>query len=237
MITESTGIDRLAETGVALSEANQSLTSCRSILSICRPPKYGRSWFLQIVPVNRERPGLPDPLETPERNLGDRLEQRVLRLDRQALAAPDRGEHLDRAQARLADGHRPGTAEDLPNAFSPILAVDEKTLLARGQHPDAEALELAVTNVADGLAGLEHLHARLGERPLGHEFLSTYVQRPRNRGMRKQSSEQDPLEQVSAIPMGPSCGAFAHGTDEAAGSELPFLPGWSPLPPPPAPLH
>ncbi len=45
MIVDSTGIDRLAEAGVALSEANRFRTSCQSMPAIWRPAKYGRSWL------------------------------------------------------------------------------------------------------------------------------------------------------------------------------------------------
>ena len=46
-MTESTGIERSAATGVARSDANQSRTSRRSMSATCRPWKRGRIWFFR----------------------------------------------------------------------------------------------------------------------------------------------------------------------------------------------
>ena len=45
MMTESTGTERSAATGVACSEANQRRTSFRSMSEIRRPAKCGRIWL------------------------------------------------------------------------------------------------------------------------------------------------------------------------------------------------
>ena len=49
-----------------------------------------------------------------------------------------------------------------------MLAMDEEAFPARGQHPDAEARKLAVSDVVNGLAGSERPDAGLGKGDLGH---------------------------------------------------------------------
>ena len=98
----------------------------------------------QITPVHVKGSRLPDPFVTPEHGFGDRLEEIPARFARHILAPPDRGEHRRGLRPCLADIHRHGVADDLPEALPPMLTVDEEAFAARGQDPDAEPPELAV---------------------------------------------------------------------------------------------
>ena len=105
---------------------------------------------------------------TPEHGLGDGLEESFARFAGHIIAPPDRGEYRGGSRPCLADIHRRGVADDLPDALSPMLAVDEEAFAARGQHPEAEAPELAVAGVVCGLAGPERPDAGVGEGDSGH---------------------------------------------------------------------
>ena len=50
-----------------------------------------------------------------------------------------------------------------------MLGMDEEPFAARGQDPDAEASEFAVTDVVSGLARAERLDAGVGQDDPGHE--------------------------------------------------------------------
>ena len=162
-------MDRSAATGVARSEANQSRTSRRSMSATCRPWKWGRIWFFQVAPVDIERSRLPEPSVSLEHGLGDGLEEGLSGIAGRVLAAPDRGERSDRARARFVQAHGRGVAEDLPDAFSSMLGVDEEAFAPGGQHADAEASELAVADIVGGPARPQHLDAGVGQDDLGHE--------------------------------------------------------------------
>ena len=136
------------------------------------PGEIRQNLVLQIGPVDGERSGFPDPLVAPEHNLRDPLEQRFPGIGGQPLAAPDRAKHFARADTRLTGGHRFGAANGLPDPLPAILAVDEELLPAVGRHPDAEAYELSVANLAHGLAGLQHPDARFGNGLPCHALFS-----------------------------------------------------------------
>ena len=168
MMTESTGIERSAATGVARREANQLRTSRRSMSAIGRPEKRGRDLLAQIAPVHLERSHLPSPLVAPEHGLGDGLEEGFVGVTRRILSPPDRGQHLAGARPRLGDTHGAGIPDNLPDALAAMLAVDEEAFAAGRQDADAEAGELAVAGVVCGLAGLERFDAGVGEGDSGH---------------------------------------------------------------------
>ena len=94
----------------------------------------------QIAPVHIGGPWLPDPFVSLEHGLGDGLQQRLVGPERYGPAPADRGHHLGGAGPRLADAHGRGIANNLPDALSSMLAMDEKPFTVGGQHPDAEAL-------------------------------------------------------------------------------------------------
>ena len=137
--------------------------------------EIGQELVLEIVPVDPERTRLPDPLVAFEHGPGDRFEQRLLGSRRRGLVAPDRGQHLRGARPRFLHVQGPGIADDFPDAFSTVLAVDEELLASRGQHPDAEPPELAVANVVVGLAGIERADAGVGKVGPRHRFLPVAV--------------------------------------------------------------
>ena len=168
MMTESTGMERSAAAGVARREANQLATSRRSMSAICRPGEVRQDLSAQIAPVHLERCRLPDPFVAPEHGLGDGLEERVRGVAGRLLAPADRGENRGCAEPRPDDGHGPGVADDLPNAFPAMLAVYEETFAAGGQHPDAKAPELAVPDVVGALPRSQGLDPGLGEGGSGH---------------------------------------------------------------------
>ena len=58
----------------------------------------------------------------------------------------------DAARARLGLAHHPGIADVLPDALPAVLAMDEVALLARRQHPQAEAFQFAVADVVGFLS-------------------------------------------------------------------------------------
>ena len=132
------------------------------------PGKVRQELIAQVTSVHVEGPRLPDPLVTPEHCLGDGLEESFGRFAGHILAPPDRGEHRGGSRPCLADIHRRGVADDLPDALSPMLAMDEEAFAARGQHSDAEAPEFAVAENVSRLAGLERPDTGLGERGPGH---------------------------------------------------------------------
>ena len=98
------------------------------------PGKVRQELIAQVTSVHVEGPRLPDPLVTPEHGLGDGLEESFGRFAGHILAPPDRGEHRGGSRPCLADIHRRGVADDLPDALSPMLAMDEEAFAARGQH-------------------------------------------------------------------------------------------------------
>ncbi|MDE0173741.1 MAG: hypothetical protein OYH76_04435 [Defluviicoccus sp.] len=111
------------------------------------PGEPGQDLSLEIAPVHLERARLPDPFVLPEHGLGDGLEERLLGPGRRGLATPDRGQHPVGTRARFLNVDHVEIADDLPDALSLVLAVDEEALPARGRHPDAEAPELSVAEV------------------------------------------------------------------------------------------
>ena len=132
------------------------------------PGEVRQELIAQIASVHVEGPRLPDPLVTPEHGFGDGFEESVARFAAHILPSPDRGEHHDGSRPRLADVHRRGVADNLPDALPPILAVDEEAFAARGQHPDAEASKLDIAEVVSCLSRLERPDTGLGERGPGH---------------------------------------------------------------------
>ena len=130
--------------------------------------EVGQDLVFQVAPIDIERSRLPEPPVALEYGLGDGLEEGLGGIAGRALSAPDRGEHADRAGPRLAHTHGRGVADDLPDAFSPMLAMDEESLAARGEHPDAEAPELAVADIVGGPARPQRLDAGVGQDDLGH---------------------------------------------------------------------
>ncbi len=132
------------------------------------PGEMRQKLVAEIAPVDVERPGLPDPLVTPERCLGDRLEQRLSGCRGRFLAAPDGGEHFGCRSPRVQDTDGTDVADDLPDALAAMLALDEELLAARGRHTDAETPQFAVADLAGGLAGFERLDAGFGEGSLRH---------------------------------------------------------------------
>ncbi len=139
------------------------------------PGEMRQKLVAEIAPVDVERPGLPDPLVTPERCLGDRLEQRLSGCRGRFLAAPDGGEHFGCRSPRVQDTDGTDVADDLPDALVSVLAVDEEAPAAGRQHPDAEALQLGVTNIVGGFSGLESGYAGVGEVGPGHFVLPVAV--------------------------------------------------------------
>ena len=122
----------------------------------------------EVSAVHTEGSRLPDPLVVPEHGLGDGLEEGFVGPARHILPPADRGQHLAGAASRFPHVQRPGIADDFPDAFASMLAVDEKAFAARGQHPDAEALELGVSDVEGRLAWKERPHTGHGEGDSRH---------------------------------------------------------------------
>ena len=106
----------------------------------------------QIAAVRTERSRLPDPLVTLEHGLGDGLEAGLAGPRRRALASPDCREYPGCVRPRINGVRGRGVADDLPNAFYSVLTMDEVALAARGQHPHAEAFQLAVADIVGGPA-------------------------------------------------------------------------------------
>ena len=129
----------------------------------------GQDLVFQIAPVHLPRSRLPDPRVTLEHGLGDSLEEGPVGSRRDVLASPDRGERAGGGCARLAHAHGRGVADDLPDAFSTMLAMDKEAFAPRGQHTDAGASEFTVTDVVSGLARAERLDAGVRQDDLGHE--------------------------------------------------------------------
>ena len=86
----------------------------------------------QIAPVHIGGPWLPDPFVSLEHGLGNGLQQRLVGPERYGPAPADRGHHLGGAGPRLADGHGRGIANNLPDALSSMLAMDEKPFTVGG---------------------------------------------------------------------------------------------------------
>ena len=106
----------------------------------------------QVAAVHVERSGLPDPFVPLEHGFGDGLEEGFVGPEGRIPIPPNRSDDRGGLRPRVADLHARSVADDLPDAFPPMLAVNEEALAARRQHADAEALEFAVTNVVSGLA-------------------------------------------------------------------------------------
>ena len=103
-----------------------------------------------------------------EHGLDDGVEEGFVGPARRSLSPADGGQHLAGAGAGLRHIERPSIADDFPDALAPMLAVDEEALSAGGQHPDAEALELGVSDVEGGLAWHERRDASVGQIGSGH---------------------------------------------------------------------
>ena len=162
-------MDRSAATGVARSEANP-VSDIPAVDVGDLPPRETRQDLIaQIAPVHIERCRLPEPFVAPEHGFGDGLEDGLAGIAGHLPAAPDRCEYPGGAGPGLADIHCCGVADDLPDALSVMLAVDEESFAARGQDADAEAPELDVADVVGGLARAEHPDPGVGEDELGHE--------------------------------------------------------------------
>ena len=163
MMTERIGIDRSAATGVAWSAANQFRTSRRSMSADRASGEARQELVPEITPVYLEGARLPAPPVSFEHGLGDRLEQGSRRAwGARARRAGSRPAYRRRASVLSLTFQFIGVAEDLPDALAAVLAVDEEALAARGQHPDAEALQLAVANIVRGLAGLQRRDSGIG---------------------------------------------------------------------------
>ena len=121
------------------------------------------------------RPVIDGAGVAPKHFVGDGL-QRGVRQDRSVLAAagPDRGQHDPGPFAGVINADGAGLADDLPDATTIVLAMDEVAPVARGQYSDAEALELAVANIVCRLAGLERVDTALIEAKHCH-WLSSCV--------------------------------------------------------------
>ena len=134
------------------------------------PREMGQKLVPEIAPVDIEGSRLPDALVTLERGLRDSLEEGLSRLAWQLLPEVDRGDDFHRPRARLAYIHGCGVAHDLPDAFATVLAMDEEALASGGQDAEAEAAQLAVTDIVGDLAGLERADAGVGEVGSRHVF-------------------------------------------------------------------
>ena len=121
-----------------------------------------------IDPVDLASAGLPVPFAAPEQFLHRCFEHGLVGPAGRVPAPPDRGEHVGGQGPSLADIHCRVVSDDLPDAFSAMLTVDEEAFSARGQHPDAETLKPAVAYVVDGVAGAERSDAGVGESRSEH---------------------------------------------------------------------
>ena len=117
-----------------------------------------------VVLVDLEGRGFPVSGVAPEYLVGDYLEGGVP-WSRGLIvgSVPHRGEHDPGPVAGLVHADGPGPTDDLPDPPAVVLAMDEVPLGARGQTPDAEALQVAVAGVVDGLAGLESVDSAFVE--------------------------------------------------------------------------
>ena len=66
----------------------------------------------------------------------------------------------------------PEIANGLPDGPSLVLVVDEDAFAARGQHADAETLQVGAADVVGRFPGFEGLDAVLAEADIGHRFSS-----------------------------------------------------------------
>ena len=123
----------------------------------------GQDLVLQVAPVDIQRSRLPEPPVSFEHGLGDGLEEGLGGVAGRVLSASDRGESSHGTRPRFVHAHGRGVAEDLPDAFSPMLGMDEEAFAAGGQDPDAEASEFAVADVVGGLARSKRLDAGVGQ--------------------------------------------------------------------------
>ena len=115
-MTESTGMERSAATGVARSEANQLRTSRLSMSAIGRPEKQGRIWLRRYAAADRGRrqAGALDQVPDGVRQAADGQGAGRLRLRRLARQrAPDPGARRRRLPGGQAQ-HRGWSAAPAP---------------------------------------------------------------------------------------------------------------------------
>ncbi len=169
MMTESTGIERSAATGVA--QRCEPVPDVPTVDVADLPSlEAGQDLVLQVAPVDIERSRLPEPPVALEHGLGDGLEEGVGGVAGWVLSPPDRGDSLHGTRPRFVYAHSGCVADDLPDAFSLMLGMDEEAFAPRGQHPDTEASEFAVADVEGGSAWPKRLDAGVGQDDLGHEL-------------------------------------------------------------------
>ena len=107
-MTESTGIERSAATGVARSDANQSRTSLPVDVGDLPSPEAGQDLVFQVAPVDIERSRLPEPSVAFEHGLGDGLEEGLGGIAGRVLSTSDRGESSHRTRPRFVHAHGSG---------------------------------------------------------------------------------------------------------------------------------
>ena len=111
------------------------------------------------MPVRIQCFELPDLFVALEHGLGDGFEELFVEPEGRFLSTPDSQKHFCGHGPRLRDAHAPGIANDLPDALSPVPALDEEAFPARRQRPDSETIEPVISDLADPLAGSERIDA------------------------------------------------------------------------------
>ncbi len=135
-----------------------------------------------VVPGDLESSGLPVSRVAREDFVGNGLEHGFFGRCGHVAASPDRGEHRRGPRAGFAGACALGADDGLPDAPAPVLAVDEVAFLSRRPDPQAEALQVPVTDAADGFAGFQRIDPALVELDGGHGlFLPRTVQAGRKR--------------------------------------------------------
>ena len=163
MMTERTGADRSAATGVAWSEANHALTSMVAMSLIGRPRNHGRVCLAKQPRLTLRVPGFQF-LVVAE----DLLEQNVIRCCFNAI--PVGCQHRPGPVPGVLHVQGRGIADDLPDPLALVLGMDEEALASCRIETDTEALEITVVDVADGLAWSKRRDARLGKTCRGQRF-------------------------------------------------------------------
>ena len=91
MMTDSTGMERSAATGVGRSEGEPAEDLAPVDVGDLASREVRQDLFAKIVPVRAQRSGLPEPRVALEHGPGDGLEERLPGAKRSVFAASDRG--------------------------------------------------------------------------------------------------------------------------------------------------
>ena len=171
MMTESTGAERSAATGVAYSAANHCCTSRWPISAICRPRKIGQDLIFVVAEIDGEGARFPVAPVAAEDFGRHGFEAGCLGIDGDdRIAPPDRGDRLAGAPAGLGEADRLGVADVRPDPAPIVLALDDVALCPGDGDPDAEAFEVGIACGEFPPLRFQRIDALLGEPRSRHGF-------------------------------------------------------------------